>query len=351
MSNEHDELQDILANESGPDMGGVEVARTSPTPQVAGESDEQSPSAKVNFSQWEIGANDCFGATGGTRSELPPGVYRLGNSPRGLYFSRVRVMTDKLIDLKDSASSEIIAGIRTFWASEAKFKARGILYKRGVLLWGPPGSGKTVTVSLLINDLVSEGGMVILCESPDLTVAALQQVRRIEPDRRLIVVEEDIEEMMRHHGEHSLLALLDGENQIANVVHVATTNYPDQLGARIVNRPSRFDEVKKIGMPNAAARAEYFIHTVGQDLDVEEMARWIADTDDMSIAHLRELVVAVFCLGRGYEETLERLKKMQIRTKSHEDGFRRSDQIGMGASGNLAKAERYVVTTSTWSPK
>lgn len=140
---------------------------------------------------------------------------------------------------------------------------------------------------------------------------------------------------MRQYGEHSLLALLDGENQIANVVHVATTNYVEELGARIVNRPSRFDEVKKIGMPNPQARTEYFTHTAGMDIDQAELQRWVLDTEGMSIAHLRELVVAVFCLGRGYEETLERLRKMQIRTKSHEDGFRKNDSIGM-MSGNAA---------------
>lgn len=344
MANEHDELQERLA-ESGNEVlihnrPPDEAASTSPV------KDERDAFARVNFAQWEIGPNDSFMATGGTCAQLQAGVYRLYESQRGIIFNRVRVMTDKLIDLKDTSSSEIISGIRTFWASADKFKARGILYKRGVLLWGPPGSGKTVTVSLLINDLVAEGGMVILCEHPRLCVDALQQVRRIEPDRRLIVVEEDIEELMRHHGEHSLLALLDGENQIANVVHVATTNYPEQLGARIINRPSRFDEVKKIGMPNMPARAAYFQAVIGSELPEEEIQRWTMDTDDMSIAHLRELVVAVFCLGRGYEETLERLKKMQIRTKSHEDGFKRRDDIGMVGSASNKAASREV-----WAPQ
>lgn len=339
---EHDELQEALQK------APTRAARpTANTPQSIEEATEPSPTARVNFAQWEIGANDCFMATGGTRDNLPPGVYRLGSTQRGIVFQRTRVMTDKLIDLQDTSSAEIIAGIRTFWASEDKFTARGILYKRGVLLWGPPGSGKTVTVSMLINELLGNGGTVILCDNPQLTVHALAQLRRIEPNRRLIVVEEDIEEIMRQHGEHELLALLDGENQIANVVHIATTNYVEELGARIVNRPSRFDEVRKIGMPNDKARRAYLLATVPEFLrdpkyPLKRLDRWVEETDGMSIAHLRELVVAVFCLSRDYDETIERLKKMQIKPRGHEEGFKNGRDIGMGASAKQ-------LSTSVWT--
>src|SRR5579872_3220472 len=318
---EHDELQQILGDSAGRiDSRNARADQCEPSQPT---SPAVTESAKVNYAQWEIEPNDMFLATGGTRATLPPGVYRLLEDQRGIHFARANVLTDKLIDLHDSAANEILDGIRTFWKSKAHFDELGILYKRGCLLWGPPGSGKTATVQRLMKELVDDGGFVILCDSPRLAVHALAQVRRIEPDRRLIVVEEDIEEIMNHHGEHQLLALLDGENQIANVVHIATTNYPDQLGARIINRPSRFDEVKKIGMPNEWARAAYFKAILGTEklADYGGEERWVMDTEGMSIAHLRELVVAVYCLGRGYEETLDRLKKMGIKPKSHEDGF------------------------------
>jgi SpoVK/Ycf46/Vps4 family AAA+-type ATPase len=332
---EHDELQEILAREPEPPPQSSDdrMQRFAEILQMREAEASAFNEPRVSFTQWEIGPNDEYRATGATQPKLPAGVYRVLNTQRGIIFSRTFVLTDKLIDLKNSASSEIIEGIRTFWRSEDRFKKYGMLYKRGVLLWGPPGSGKTVTISLLINELISDGGMVILCDNPNLCVHALAQVRRIEPDRRLIVVEEDIEELMQHHGEHNLLALLDGENQIANVVHVATTNYPEELGARIINRPSRFDEVKKIGMPNELARLAYFQATVpaygGIDISLSE---WVTDTEGMSIAHLRELVVSVLCLQRDYRSTIDRLKRMQIRPKSHEDGFKRRSQIGVRSS-------------------
>lgn len=137
-------------------------------------------------------------------------------------------------------------------------------------------------------------------------------MRRIEPERPLICVLEDINEMVDQYGEHALLALLDGETQIDNVVFVATTNYPERLDQRLVNRPSRFDEIIKIGMPSAEARSVYFRARLNKmELSDGKLAEWVKDTEGLSIAHLKEIVVAVYCLGREYAETLKRLKSMR----------------------------------------
>lgn len=206
----------------------------------------------------------------------------------------------------------------------------GLLYKRGVLLWGPPGGGKTATVTMLSRELLNEGGIVVMCDHPGLTSRGLADLRRIEPERSIVCIEEDIDEMVSLHGEHELLALLDGENQVGNIVHVATTNYPERLGARIVNRPSRFDERIKVGMPTIQARRVYLTHTA-DTLTEEELDRWVADTEGFSIAHLRELTAAVLCLDQPYDEVVLRLRSMKWRLKGDEGlggtrGFQHEDQ-------------------------
>lgn len=270
----------------------------------------------TDYSQWMVCPNDVFRPSGSTVKTLEPAVYRIEHDDRGIYFQRHPIVTDQLVAIDDSASRRVIDGIQTFWKSRKRFAEHGILFKRGVLLWGPPGSGKTVTVTFLVRDLLDKGGIVVLCRNPKLTVMGLGELRRIEPERPLIVILEDIEEMILVHGEHELLGLLDGEHQVANVVNIATTNYPEQLGSRIVNRPSRFDEVIKIGMPSARARRTYLQASLSDVRLNPPLDKWVHDTEGLSIAHLRELVAATQCLGQPYETTLERLKHMRVHPNS-----------------------------------
>lgn len=278
----------------------------------------------LEFRQWQIGPNDSFRPAGVTVETLPVGVYRFSQDPYGLYLQKVTVLTDSLIELPDSANHRVIEGMRKFWSEEDRYKKHGLLYKRGVLLWGPPGSGKTATLTLLSHELMRAGGLVVFCADPSLSSLGLAALRRIEPERRLICIIEDIDEIIPRYGEHDLLALLDGENQVDNIVMIATTNYPDRLGPRIVNRPSRFDERILVGMPSERAR-EAYLQKIAPNLN-GDLAKWVKDTKDLSIAHLRELAAAVLCLDQPYDEVIERLRSMRVLPKDR-------DGSGLPASG------------------
>jgi SpoVK/Ycf46/Vps4 family AAA+-type ATPase len=207
--------------------------------------------------------------------------------------------------------------MQKFWDMEDRYRKHGLLYKRGILLFGPPGSGKTATIALLNKILLDKAGVVVMCDHPKITSLGLEALRRIEPERRIICIMEDIDEIIEKYGEHDLLALLDGENQVDRIVMLATTNYPDKLGARIVNRPSRFDERIFVGMPTPAARHKYLTNILGEGA-TENIDKWVADTDGLSIAHLREMTAAVRCLDQDYDVVLKRLKSMKHKMKSDE---------------------------------
>ena len=259
------------------------------------------------YRQWQLGPNDTFRAAGVTVASLPAGIYGGGFDAYGPYVERRALICDDLIELPDHATGRVLSGMETFWASAERYRALGLIHKRGVLLWGPQGSGKTVTVQLLMSRLIARDGIVLLFGNPQITLAVLPMIRRIEPERPLIVVMEDIDEMIGSYGEHDILSLLDGEKQIDNVVQIATTNYPERLGARILNRPSRFDERIFVGMPSAQSRLTYLqtaIERSGARLETAELHRWRDDTDGLSIAHLRELIAGVLCLNEPYDDVL-----------------------------------------------
>lgn len=311
-------LNQVSDESSGHDSGERQYAHTATgAPMVA----PQNLPLSSKTVQWLVLPDGVFAGMGSTIATLRPGSYRPKYDERyGVLLELRNNQNDDIVRLPDSASDKVLDSIQTFWSRKENFVRRGQIFKRGVLLWGPPGSGKTITIALLTEDVIDRGGIVVNVQLPSLAREALELVRKIEPERAIICVLEDIDEMIRHHGEHELLALLDGENQVGNVVHVATTNYPDQLPPRLVNRPSRFDEIIKIGMPSPEARRTYLDARIfPEELDQAQIGRWVTDTDGLSIAHLRELVNAVFCLGRDYSETLQRLKAMSKKFKNTED--------------------------------
>lgn len=300
--------QTLEAGQTGPASNqNARVKDESPQPSSPSQTTQE-------YRQWQISPNDCFRPAGLTRKKLPAAVYAFEEDPYGLFIRQIRVISDDLLPLPDSANERVLKGMEVFWSRQSKYRDHGLLYKRG-----PPGSGKTATLQLLTQRLLGPelDGIVVLCSHPRLTSAGLAALRRIEPDRRLICLFEDIDEIIGMHGEHQILALLDGENQVENIVNIATTNYPERLGARIVNRPSRFDERIFVGMPSPPARSIY-LRKVCIGMEETRIEEWVRDTEGLSIAHLRELAASVLCLGQSYSDVLARLRTMRHRIRDNE---------------------------------
>lgn len=284
-------------------------------------------------SAWAM-SGDMFWGISESLKRLDPGCYRIGHSPNiGVYLQSQPLRTDTLIELPDSKSEQVIAEITHFTTLRPAFTKRGLLYKRGVLLWGPPGSGKTSTLHLLMRLIVDRlGGIALLIEHPNLAASALQLVRKIEPERQIIGIIEDIDGLVQNHGVSEYLSLLDGESQIDNVVFVATTNYPERLDKRFVDRPSRFDTVEYVGMPSAEARRVYLRHKE-PDLPDADIAAMVDVSDGLSIAHLRELIILTQCFGRSIEDAAKRLTASKHRPPSSERPPDRMIGAGFAAVG------------------
>jgi len=277
------------------------------------------------YCQWGTSDGVNFLPSSKTVNFLTPGVYEIDSSPQtGIYFEKIPVKTEGLIRFNDTNSDKVVGEIQKFWDRESIFKDYGIAYKRGIMLYGPPGSGKSCTVQLIMQDVVQRNGVVFEFGEPHLFIDGMRIFRQIQPETPVVVIMEDIDSTLENsHDESEILNILDGVNNMHKVVFLATTNYPDKLGHRIMNRPSRFDKRFRIGFPSKESRKAYFEHIIGAQkidelkIDIE---KWIEDTDEFSIAHLKELFVAVVILGDEYDDALETLRKMkdEVQDKDYE---------------------------------
>lgn len=277
----------------------------------------------TNPRMWGMTADGAmFHPVGETTKALPSGFYRFVEvHPIGLVAVKVPNETDTLLQLPDSESERLMEEVHEFLTLRDKFKERGLLYKRGIMLYGPPGSGKTATIQVLARTVAEKlGSVAILGDHPQFCSLGLNMLRRLEPTRQVVVILEDLDALVMRHGEEGYLSLLDGENQVENVIYVATTNYPERLDRRFVDRPSRFDTIRLIGMPSVAARRAY-LKAKEPSLTDEELVAYLKASDGYSVAHLRELLVLTRCFGRSLEEAAKRLDSMRSKAPTSEHDY------------------------------
>ncbi len=344
------ELQELTKDNDETEVGGADC-RTYSAPDPFEDdyacAEDEEGTLKENARQWAVVGDSYFPADP-TIDRLSAGQYSIEYSHnRGLYFAPKPVNLDELLILPDSASEEIVNNIEHFWGREKTFRKLGFLWKRGVLLYGPAGSGKTSTLQLIIKNVIDRDGIAVFVKDPRQTAAGLEMLRRIEPIRPVIVLIEDIDALQQMHGEADLLAMLDGDLQIDNVVFIATTNYPEKLDKRLVNRPSRFDIVRKIEMPTAEARAVYLNERNKRIAGTDELVEWVEATDKFSIAHLKELIVSVEALGQGFDDTIKRLRVMIDTQPSSTDD---ENKKGMGFMAGAEKKPARVLTEAASPP-
>jgi energy-coupling factor transporter ATP-binding protein EcfA2 len=262
-----------------------------------------------NYSHW-VKRKDRFYPANVTHNTLPSGVYEAkADTEDNVFFRLIEFPSDDLLSIPGMPTDYILTQIQNFWGKEESYKKFGLLFKRGILLYGPSGCGKTSIIRMLANSIIERKGIVVSVSDMDNVQSILLNLREIEPERPIMTIFEDIEGLMEKADDASdVLSFLDGEKQISNIIHLATTNKPDTLEDRLLKRPGRFDVVIGLNPPIKEARLAYLKHMIKDEVHDALIFRMVEDTDGMGMAHLRELVVSVLCLDQDYETTLKRLK-------------------------------------------
>lgn len=176
--------------------------------------------------------------------------------------------------------------------------ANDIPLKGGVILAGPPGTGKTVICKILASELQH----TIIYAMPD-HLGRTGDIKRVcEMAKDLapcVLIIEDIDYIAeeREHSRNAggvieLMNYLDGVQEFNNVITLATTNAQDKIENALKNRPGRFDRVVQVPAPDEDCRERMLKNFASKFVLLDDID-WdilIDKTDKLSGAHVKDLV-------------------------------------------------------------
>ena len=252
----------------------------------------------------------------GAPVSLPPGLFDItsDNWTGSIVLHNLAIKNEKLCRFSEGQCQDLLTEINSFWGTQKHYEKLGVPHKRGLLLHGDPGCGKTSIVMMAVENIIGQGGLAIQPSNLRDFADHIGTLRMIEPNRPLLVIFEDVDQY-GHREQTALLELLDGSSDKvgSNVLFVGTTNYLERIPVRIRARPSRFDTLIEIKKPTGKQRIEYLKHICHRwpEVTAEQIEMWAENSDGYGIAALKELVIASLIHQHPLEKTLARLQEMQ----------------------------------------
>ncbi|AAS52749.2 AER065Cp [Eremothecium gossypii ATCC 10895] len=215
-------------------------------------------------------------------------VHQRFRLPQRINYQSVGGLSKEIQQLKETIEAPLCDG--------EFYHECGVEPPRGILLHGPPGTGKTMLLRCVANE---NDAHVQIINGPSLTSkflgeteerlrAIFDEARQFQPS---IILIDEIDSIAPSRdsddaGEAesrvvaTLLTLMDGVDSSGSIVVVATTNRPNKIDPAL-RRPGRFNVEVEIGVPDAAARLEILMKQVSR---MAESRRGFTDQDIAEIA-------------------------------------------------------------------
>lgn len=222
----------------------------------------------------------------------------------GLHLERTSFVKDKLLE-GFLSTKNIIDKADCFFRNIHVYKEEGFdIAKRGILLYGPAGTGKSASLSVVCEKYVADEKTAVVFWPTDKFEAwkikdFIKTFKYINGVEKLILIVEDIGgveiDQVKMKSDSSLLALLDNQEKtfIIPVLIIATTNFPEVFLGNLTNRPNRFDDKIEVGYPSSEYRLklmEFF--NKNKELSPEVIKLMQSDkTKEFTASHIRECLI------------------------------------------------------------
>lgn len=255
---------------------------------------------------------------------LPPAIYKVDVSREfGIFCKKDFFKSDELFIFSDSIINNLLQEINLFWDKKEDYERNNLVHKRGILLEGFPGTGKSSIITLLCKQVVDRNGVIFKVGGPRNLSIYIEFIknnfRKIQPDTPIITILEDIEQY-----DEDLLDFLDGKSQISNHVVLGTTNNSEEVDNCLL-RPSRIDLRIEIPCPTKQTRKEYFLFKKVEEETSELLS---LETDDFTLADLKELYISVFLLGYTIPDAISKIRNPKEK-KDYSRNVLKSTRLGI----------------------
>lgn len=269
----------------------------------------------------------------------------------------------------DNVKQELIEAVEWPLKFKNDFKRMGVKPPKGVLLYGAPGTGKTLLAKAVANESAAN---FILVKGPEMlskwvgeSEKAVREVfKKARQASPTIVFFDEIDSIAPRRGGGSgddshvtervvnqLLTEMDGLQELNDIIIIGATNRPDIMDTALL-RPGRFDRIILAPVPDKKTRKEIFsVHLKGmpldKDVDVNELVEkteGYVGADIESIAReaaifaLREDMKAKTIKMKHFEKALEKVRPSA--SKDIEEAYAELEKTFRAARGKEMKDQR-----------
>lgn len=263
-----------------------------------------------------------------TRYVVNPGVYTVAmNAQDNFELKKTSFLSEPILE-SYVQTKEVSSKISKFFNKLDVYKDYGLFPKRGMLLWGSAGTGKSLAISMVCRKFVEEGKTTVILWATDKfrpqDIKDFFKNFKYESTERLILVMEDLGgveiEGQQMPSMSSLLSLMDNIEQTFTIptMMVATTNFPENFLENLTNRPQRFDDVIEVKRPDPSIRPE-FLTFFSKGKASEDDLNKIKDKkyNDLSIAHLKEIVIRSAIYDLTLSESIDQIYVQSVKAKKN----------------------------------